>query len=171
MAEVRANGIALNWRIERTRIDAGGLQLASWQPSVKQTSERLCCGACIMAASKSTTYGDGKTPLRQRVTKKDHAMIAAMLCILSDYLQLPPPPPNEITQAMSQSADLSTSCVATAALISSVGALMLNPFSVKPISCAKVECGTHEALCLAFTSSIILSTCSRDKPLVSGTRK
>ena len=45
------------------------------------------------------------------------------------------------------------------------------PFCVRPISCAKVECGFHAADLRGVTSSNILSTCSSERPLVSGTRK
>lgn len=40
-----------------------------------------------------------------------------------------------------------------------------------PISCIKVSCILHRLLCMGFTSSIILSTCSRVRDLVSGTKK
>lgn len=45
------------------------------------------------------------------------------------------------------------------------------PFSVRPISSAKVECGTQFLDVRGVVSSNILSTCSRERPLVSGTRK
>ena len=45
------------------------------------------------------------------------------------------------------------------------------PFCVRPISSANVECGTHLAELRGFVSSNMRSTCSRESPLVSGTRK
>lgn len=65
------------------------------------------------------------------------------------------------------SLEIASTCWCT----SSGGTLMLIPFCVKPISCAKVECGFQEAEFLGLVSSNILSTCSSDRPLVSGTRK
>lgn len=46
-----------------------------------------------------------------------------------------------------------------------------SPCLVMPISLAKVVVGLHPAELRGVTSSSILSTCSSDKPLVSGTRK
>jgi hypothetical protein len=48
---------------------------------------------------------------------------------------------------------------------------MLNPFSVSPNSDANVLCGFHFPLFIGVVSSIILSTCSRDSPFISGTKK
>jgi hypothetical protein len=41
----------------------------------------------------------------------------------------------------------------------------------RPISAAKVECGTHLADVRGEVSSSMRSTCSSERPLVSGTRK
>jgi hypothetical protein len=54
---------------------------------------------------------------------------------------------------------------------SSADALMLMPFSVSPASAAKVVVGFHLPLFIGVDSSIILSTCSRDRPFISGTKK
>ena len=54
---------------------------------------------------------------------------------------------------------------------SSGAALILKPFSVRPISDANVLCGFHFPLLIGVGSSIILSTCSRDSPFISGTKK
>ena len=45
------------------------------------------------------------------------------------------------------------------------------PFSVRPISWANVLCGTHLVDVRGVVSSNILSICSRERPLVSGTKK
>ncbi len=45
------------------------------------------------------------------------------------------------------------------------------PLSVRPISAAKVLCGTHLAEVLGDVSSIMRSTCSSERPLVSGIKK
>ena len=56
----------------------------------------------------------------------------------------------------------------TAVWTSSGATSRARPLCVRPISSAKVEWGFQAAECRAFVSSIILSTCSRERPLVSG---
>lgn len=82
-------------------------------------------------------------------------------------LTLPPKP------LATQTTALCTSVAAAPSLPFPFSTLICSTFSspARPISAANVLCGTHLALVLGFVSSNILSTCSKLKPFVSGTKK
>ena len=100
---------------------------------------------------------DDKMDLEELYRQRSYPPIPTV--ILSHYV---PQPHHPLQTDQTTLPFLSTSSTISGASV---------PLSVRPISAAKVLCGTHLAEFLGVVSSIIRSTCSRERPLVSGIKK